>query len=648
MKKLLLLAALGLGTLASQAADYTVYNNGQLGEGLQAYQWWEGAWDFNATAPDNTQKVFSFKSSTQGAGASMGLNLESGLNTGQLANSTLTFDWYAVGTGSYAIKLTWGDPGVEKVFTTVTTENANKWNTTTINVAQDYPEVAENWLKNVNNGVGYIFSIVLSNGSSDAAIYFKNIQYTNVNESWQAPTGPLYPEISNTNNLWSTTNLSVLKTYFAGPSGWTEIAAPPISLANNNISLTTPSDMGYDQWMGQLFVQTGIEVSENKSYSFSMTVKSDKDSKITVKPYVNSEDKFFVADRISFTAPSSYYSFENKQGPDNGELVLILDFGGYPNQAFEITDIIFKEYSSDDSGSTPSTGEGNGKTYKGSVKDEYTYTNGDANVPFTIEYAATWNADETVTFQISISPETVGLVPQLFDTTGYLGNFNGGKFTTAGKYKEGDKPFSFYLAYANGGPLTIPCDYVVGAGDSTQTPGGDGDNENEGGTGATYSGTVTGTFTGAKLTDNSTASDIPFTATYTATWNEEGTVTIALIIDPMVVGLVPQLFVDKAYYANFESDGNGGYVLMTTETFEAGDAPFGLYFAYAGGDTGQIALPYTVGASGNDGTVGVSRIDNKVNGVVEYYNLNGVKVANPQNGIFIRKEGNTVKKVVIR
>ena len=39
---------------------------------------------------------------------------------------------------------------------------------------------------------------------------------------------------------------------------------------------------------------------------------------------------------------------------------------------------------------------------------------------------------------------------------------------------------------------------------------------------------------------------------------------------------------------------------------------------------------------------------NAANGVVEYYNLQGVRVANPQGGIFIVREGNKVSKQVIR
>ncbi|MCH5234545.1 MAG: hypothetical protein J1E16_04565 [Muribaculaceae bacterium] len=46
-------------------------------------------------------------------------------------------------------------------------------------------------------------------------------------------------------------------------------------------------------------------------------------------------------------------------------------------------------------------------------------------------------------------------------------------------------------------------------------------------------------------------------------------------------------------------------------------------------------------------TVGVNSI-NAAEGEVEYYNLQGVKVANPDKGIYIIRQGNTTKKAVIR
>lgn len=47
------------------------------------------------------------------------------------------------------------------------------------------------------------------------------------------------------------------------------------------------------------------------------------------------------------------------------------------------------------------------------------------------------------------------------------------------------------------------------------------------------------------------------------------------------------------------------------------------------------------------GDAGVNSIEDDLNAPVEYYNLQGVKVANPENGIFIRKQGKKATKVVL-
>ena len=54
-----------------------------------------------------------------------------------------------------------------------------------------------------------------------------------------------------------------------------------------------------------------------------------------------------------------------------------------------------------------------------------------------------------------------------------------------------------------------------------------------------------------------------------------------------------------------------------------------------------------VGPNQPVGTVGIDSLET-AEGEVEYYNLQGVKVANPQNGLYIVRKGNTTSKVIIR
>ena len=51
-------------------------------------------------------------------------------------------------------------------------------------------------------------------------------------------------------------------------------------------------------------------------------------------------------------------------------------------------------------------------------------------------------------------------------------------------------------------------------------------------------------------------------------------------------------------------------------------------------------------SNGDDAAVNVISADE--NAPVEFFNLNGMRIENPSNGIFIRKQGNNVKKIVVR
>ena len=48
------------------------------------------------------------------------------------------------------------------------------------------------------------------------------------------------------------------------------------------------------------------------------------------------------------------------------------------------------------------------------------------------------------------------------------------------------------------------------------------------------------------------------------------------------------------------------------------------------------------------GETGIDNITADSNATAEYYNLQGVRVANPENGLYIRRQGNTVTKVFVK
>ena len=189
MKFLLSLAlssfALAAGAAAIPQDAYVVYDRGSLNPEMHVYGWWNAGINFTAANPDGEGQVFEFKASDGGAAASMGLNMETPQNTGILNSATLNFSWYATTPATYSVRLT--SVAEQDYKFTVTADQTGKWNTTSLSVPQTFPTVAKEWKENTNLGIGYVFSIILDGGNAETAIYFDQIYYTGVDNSWKAP-----------------------------------------------------------------------------------------------------------------------------------------------------------------------------------------------------------------------------------------------------------------------------------------------------------------------------------------------------------------------------------------------------------------------------------------------------------------------------
>lgn len=186
MKKIFTLALAAAGLLTANAADYVVYNNGVLGEGLSTNHWWNCSFDTQTADPtDASKKVFSVKTTDGGAAGSMGLITSKGAKVpGELHNATLHFSWYADKECTIIIRLTGG--GEYNTPITVTSGEVGKWNEKTIDVATDFPQLSEYWSTFSSELEAFPFSVVLENAAG-ANTYFSNIYYSNIDENWQAP-----------------------------------------------------------------------------------------------------------------------------------------------------------------------------------------------------------------------------------------------------------------------------------------------------------------------------------------------------------------------------------------------------------------------------------------------------------------------------
>lgn len=85
------------------------------------------------------------------------------------------------------------------------------------------------------------------------------------------------------------------------------------------------------------------------------------------------------------------------------------------------------------------------------------------------------------------------------------------------------------------------------------------------------------------------------------------------------------------------------YLYCLEENDEDGNGYGGWYYKFT---NSEIELNFSLAAGVKDVTVAGAEVD--LNAPVEYYNLQGVRVAEPAAGLYIRRQGNAVSKVIIR
>ena len=178
-------------------------------------------------------------------------------------------------------------------------------------------------------------------------------------------------------NLWKNADVHLNSTWFAD-SGWGELAnQPQVEVSNDLIKLHTPAEMGNDKWQGQVHIGTDIVLSAASTYDFSIFIKSNDDSKVTVKPHLDGDDGvFFTEDQVAFDAGGSYFYLSDVKGWD-GPVVLTLDFAGNPDMDFEVSKVVIKDHANDDGTVLPSENpEGPGSETNVSWVD----VNSDANI----------------------------------------------------------------------------------------------------------------------------------------------------------------------------------------------------------------------------------------------------------------------------
>ena len=532
MKKFLLTLGAALLAFGASAADteYTVYNNGDLAANLNIQYWWNASVNLSAPNPDGDNLVYEFKAADGGTNASMGFESTGNPNTGIFAKATLHFSWYAnVAGATYKIRLTAGQD-FDYTFT-VTEDQINKWNTTSLDIATEFPTLSQLWNENAADGKGYIFAVVLENGvinKVSSIIYFDNIYYTGVDYDWTPAASTIPAPETVPNPEYAADDVLSVYSSFYNPAITFELGYwnQSTSVTNKEIDGKAVEYFTNFNYQGWQFLNSVLDitdydymnvdvwtVAEGKNFGVTPISKAGSVTEKSIVSTLNANDWTTIQIPVKVWADA---------GLDLSQIFQIKFDQGDGYNCY-VTNVFFYKDGDEDPGTDPDPGEpsepGEGATYADTIKVTYTQTMPADDVKtydYIFDYSITYNADKTLTIT--------------------------GKFTW---------PNGAPVGYNNLLSITIP----------------------------------------GIWSDNGTQDD---TFTSDKTFEKDSEITIEY---------------------------KSGVALGNVE----------------------VNVPYKVGSSIDTGINGI--IDNAA-GSVEYYNLQGVKVANPENGIFIRVERGKVSKIL--
>lgn len=605
IKKLLISAFAFATALGASAYDgsgtYTLYSNGTVNPeiGSHFYGWYNAAIAYDAANPTvDGQQVLEFKAADGSANASCGWQMEAPQNTGNLHSATLNFKYYATSTGNYTIRLK--SQQDEDCKFEVTAADVNQWKEVSWPVEEKYPVTAAAWNENKTGGVGYVFSVVLENGTG-GSIYFDDVKYTNVDENWVEPVKEIVvPKTVPTPAHDKDKVLSFFSAYGDNVNfNFQNWGAPTVTQresidGKDVLHLSNYTYLGFDGFLLDIsdydYMHVDYFSHDGKEFGFTPISRNPQ-----------AEKSIKHTDIIADQWNGFDVALEDFTGLNFSEIYQLKVDGGNFDDIY-IANIYF--WKKDNAGEEPGGEEPEqpgekGATYHGTATGTFTGAEGDPE--FTMTYTATWNDNGTVTFNATITPNVVGLVPQMFANGAHIGNFqdlgnNNYTFTTGDSYEAGTKPFAFFAAYAGGDTGQIALDYVVGSSNqSGEEPGGEDPEEpDQPKTGVTFT---------ASVDDSDTLEDkeYPYTLNYSVTYNDDKTLTVDANVEWGANGTITGSVNWNAYFpdGNFEGNlANGPY--KTEKTYEAGqEVKINFWTARAMGRT-ETQITYIVGSS-NEG-----------------------------------------------
>ncbi|MDE6197590.1 MAG: Ig-like domain-containing protein [Muribaculaceae bacterium] len=105
---------------------------------------------------------------------------------------------------------------------------------------------------------------------------------------------------------------------------------------------------------------------------------------------------------------------------------------------------------------------------------------------------------------------------------------------------------------------------------------------------------------------------------------------------------------NRAWTVTFDAEGVATITNVATSLVVYQDPGFGSFGCYDAKKLATLTNPAKPYIFKIEGKAGISETVAADNAPVEYYNLQGVRVANPENGLYIRRQGNKVSKVLVK
>ncbi|MDE7335001.1 MAG: hypothetical protein K2N10_01650, partial [Muribaculaceae bacterium] len=524
------------------------------------------------------------------------------------------------------------------------------WNTEALKVSEIFPEVAAQWNDYVGKGAGYVFGVALSEGSEGAVMYFDNIHYSNIDESWVAPE---IPEIVPPTTVPAIEQpeenvLSVYSAYGELPfnTGWWGQSTVYENVTIDGKQVAKLTSFNYLGWEfvnhfsaeGYDYLHVDFYPCEETGFGFTPISVGPKE-----KGWIAPEVK--VGEWNGYDVPLSYF-----EGVNFADIFQFKFDQGSKVECYIANVYFYKSEGGDEPEPEPVVP---GATYSDKLTGSYTQNMGEEKeYPYTLNYSITYNEDKTLTINGAFNwtnGEPVGMIPgsvYVDNVNNELTLENGVRTaTTVDTYEaRAVVPVRFFIPVALGVfEVNLP-DYVVGS----EKNGGDDpepepEPEPEPVAGATYSGVITGS---DSVEVEGVTTEYPYTCNYSIVYNEDKTLTIKATID-WANGEVPGLIAGSVFINNVLNDftmTDGVRTVTTTDTYNPGEH-LNLNF-YMPRMLGVLQFPveYVVGADNTTGIADVKAPALKAG----YYDLRGARVDNPAGGLFIRVENGKATKVYLK